>query len=335
MFQGSGGQKRSRRRTAKPQRSRRGFKPDEEQGDEAQTDKADNEGRNRTNNGGIDCLIEADQVTGGRARARFRGLRDGVRNPDDVVGCGDVGKERENDGGDADELKRSRESASPGSIAAESTNRAAQREESQKQPSAVQRYFEMHLLTNYHEMQPSPQRRKLESWAVLVLSCCNLMARALLLILAVCCVTVGAHAADPEPLIGTWTLSGQTIDGRTVESEPITLRIYPAKASMAGELEFAYSMPVNGIHLVSLRFVSVHLDGRESSVQDVRGHQIGTVKIAKVSPLEYTEIVEGPNRPKAVGKLLLSADKKQLTSASDTPRAGSGTTHAVQVFVRH
>ena len=124
--------------------------------------------------------------------------------------------------------------------------------------------------------------------------------------------------------------SRATVNGQKVDAENMTLRIYTA----GDGLEFAYSMPVNGIHLVSLKFTSVHLDGREGSVEDVRGKKVGTVRITKVSPSEYKAVIEGSNRPRAVGKMSLSPDNKTLTSESDTAANGNGASHAVQVFSR-
>lgn len=141
-------------------------------------------------------------------------------------------------------------------------------------------------------------------------------------------VVMAVHAFAAEPLIGTWTLSTQTIDGKQVDHDPLTLRIYPA----GDGVEFAFSTPVNGIHLVSLKFASVHIDGKEGIVQNVQGKQIGTIKITKTGTLEYREVIEGPNRPKASGKMTISADNKTLTSESATE--GSNTSRAVQVFLR-
>ena len=137
-------------------------------------------------------------------------------------------------------------------------------------------------------------------------------------------------ASAAEPLVGTWKLSSQVIDGRKVDAEPVTLRVYPA----GGALEFAYSMPVNGVHLVSLKFTSVHLDGSEGAVENVQGKKVGTVKITRTRPLAYQAVIEGVNRPKAVGKMTISPDRQTLTSESDSTVPGKGATHAVQVFTR-
>ena len=138
-------------------------------------------------------------------------------------------------------------------------------------------------------------------------------------------------ACAAEPLVGTWKLTSQNIDNHPAAIDPVTLRIYPA----GDALEFAYSMPVNGVHLVSLKFTSVHLDGGEGKVQNVQGKDVGTVKITRTGPLAYRAVIEGANRPKAVGKMTVSPDRQTLTSESDSTLPGKGATHAVQVFTRN
>lgn len=148
------------------------------------------------------------------------------------------------------------------------------------------------------------------------------MPRKLIWLLFLLLAIVTAQAVTTEPLVGTWTLSSQTVNGRKVDSDQLTLRVYP----VGDALEFAFSVPVNGVHLVSLKFTSVHLDGRGGSVQDVRGTKIGTVQVTKVSPLEYKAVMEGANRPKTVTKMTISTDGKTLTSESDKS--------TIQVFTR-
>ena len=142
------------------------------------------------------------------------------------------------------------------------------------------------------------------------------------------CLIALARAADVDPLIGTWTLSGQTINGQKVDSDPLTLRIYPA----GNALEFAYSVPVNGVHLVSLKFTGVSLDGREGSVKNVRGENVGTAKVTKSGPLEYKTVLHGANRPTVTGKMTISADNKTMRSESDSQ--GAEAAHTVQIFLR-
>jgi hypothetical protein len=134
-------------------------------------------------------------------------------------------------------------------------------------------------------------------------------------------VVLAARAAGTEPLMGTWILSSQTVNGQKVEHEDMTLRIYAA----GDGLEFAFSTPVNGVHMVGLKFSSVHMDGKPGSVEDVKGKKIGDVTVTKVAGSEYKAVLEGPNRPKSVSKMTVSADDKTLTSES----GGS-----VQVFSR-
>jgi hypothetical protein len=134
-----------------------------------------------------------------------------------------------------------------------------------------------------------------------------------------------ARAWAAEPLLGTWKLMSQVINGQKVDSDPLMLRIYKS----GDALEFAYSVPVNGIFFVSTTFASVHLDGSESDVNDARGKKVGTVKITKAGPSEYKAVLQGPNRPTATPKLTIAPDGKTLTSES-----GAGTSAAVQVFSR-
>jgi len=136
---------------------------------------------------------------------------------------------------------------------------------------------------------------------------------------------VPAWAAESEPLLGTWKLVSQVVNGQKTDSDPLMLRIYKS----GDALEFAYSVPVNNIFFVSTTFTSVHLDGSESDVKDARGKKVGTVKITKSGPSEYKAVIQGPNRPTASSKLTVSPDGKTLTSES-----GSGTATAVQVFSR-
>ena len=134
-----------------------------------------------------------------------------------------------------------------------------------------------------------------------------------------------ARAWAAEPLLGTWKLASQVVNGQKVDSDPLMLRIYKS----GDGLEFAYSVPVNNIFFVSTTFTSVHLDGSESDVRDARGKKVGTVKITRAGPSEYKAVIEGPNRPTASSKLTVSPDGKTLTSES-----GVGTAAAVQVFSR-
>ena len=152
-----------------------------------------------------------------------------------------------------------------------------------------------------------------------------LVRTALLLLLTV----AGLWAS--EPLVATWKLTSQTINGQKITTDELTLRIY-----ISGDgLEFAYSVPVNGVHLVSTRFTSVHLDGREADVRDVQGKKVGTVKISKSGASEYKAVMEGPNRPTASAKMTVSSDGKTLTSESLAKVPGRGETKTLQTFARY
>ena len=136
-----------------------------------------------------------------------------------------------------------------------------------------------------------------------------------------------AQARAAEPLLGTWRLTSQEVGGQTINPEPLTLRITQSGPA----LEFAYSVPVNNINFVSNRYVS-RLDGTAADVKDVQGTKIGTIKITRTAPLQYSVIMQGQNRPSVSGKMTVSADGKTLTSESDANVPGRGSVHTVQVF---
>jgi hypothetical protein len=138
------------------------------------------------------------------------------------------------------------------------------------------------------------------------------------------------QAAAVEPLVGTWKLTSQSVNGQKADSEDLTLRVYPA----GDGYEFAYSTPVNGIHLVSMKFKSVQFDGRTGSVEDVRGRTLGTVRVSKTAASQYDAVIEGPNRPKATAKMSVSSDGNTLTSDSSATGSAKGDSHVVQIFSR-
>jgi hypothetical protein len=132
-----------------------------------------------------------------------------------------------------------------------------------------------------------------------------------------------------EPLVGIWKLVSQEVAGQKMDPDSLTLRVLQNGAS----LDFAYSVPVNGIQFVSMRFSS-HLDGTEGDVQNANGLKIGTVKVSKADPTEYKVILQGEKRPTANGKMKVSADGKTLTCESDSKTPQQETRHTVQVFAR-
>jgi hypothetical protein len=138
--------------------------------------------------------------------------------------------------------------------------------------------------------------------------------------------------AAPEPLLGTWRLDSQEVNGQKSNSEPLTLKI-----SQAGDkLAFAFSVPVNDVYFVSTSY-TVKLDGSEADVKNAKGDKVGTVQMSPGGPLQYKLILKGPNRPDSSGKLTVSPDGKTLTSEQDTAQAGPGgrSIHSKQIFSRY
>jgi len=133
-----------------------------------------------------------------------------------------------------------------------------------------------------------------------------------------------------EPLSGRWLLVSQEIGGQKKPAEELMLRINPAGKAF----EFAYSVPVNDIQFVSLKF-SVRLDGSEADVLNANGQKIGIVKLTKSGASQYKIILQGQNRPTASGTMTISADSKTLRSESDSSGPGqAGVIHTVQIFAR-
>lgn len=141
-----------------------------------------------------------------------------------------------------------------------------------------------------------------------------------------------AVSAAPDPLIGTWRLDSQEVNGQKSHSEPLTLKI-----SQAGDkLAFAFSVPVNNVYFVSMSY-TVKLDGSEADVKNANGDKVGTVQMMPAGPSQYKIVLRGPNRPDSSGKLTVSPDGKTLTSEQDTLQ-GSPTgrsIHSKQLFSRY
>src|SRR5262249_5648954 len=117
-------------------------------------------------------------------------------------------------------------------------------------------------------------------------------------------------AAD-EPLVGVWKLERQEMNGEKADFEPLTLRI----AQSGDKLGFAFSVPVNNIHFVSMRYV-VRLDGSAGEVKNSQNETIGAITMTKVSPSQYRFVLSGKGRPETTGTLTVSADGKNLISES-------------------
>jgi hypothetical protein len=133
----------------------------------------------------------------------------------------------------------------------------------------------------------------------------------------------------PEPLVGTWQLDHQELNGQTKETEPLTLRIAPE----GDKLAFAFAVLVNNIDFVSMTYTA-KLDGTEADVKNAQGVKLGTIQITTLRPSHYRLLLKGANRPETTGSLTVSADGKTLTSESDTVLADHSA-HLVQTFSRH
>ena len=140
-------------------------------------------------------------------------------------------------------------------------------------------------------------------------------------------IAMGQARAD-EPLIGVWKLEAQELNGQKTDFEALTLRI----AQSGDRLAFAFSVPVNNIHYLSMQYV-VRLNGTESEVKNGQGEKIGSIKMTKSGPFVYAFTLEGQNRPQTSGKLTVSADGKSLISESDGTQAGKSV-HLRQRFGR-
>ena len=144
-------------------------------------------------------------------------------------------------------------------------------------------------------------------------------------------LATAAYAA-PEPLLGTWRLDSQEVNGQKTDAEQLTLKVSQASDKLA----FAFSVPVNDVYFVSMTY-TVKLDGSEAEVKNSRGEKIGTVQITSGGPSQYKLILKGPNRPDSSGKLTVSPDGKTLTSETDTVQGGQGgrSMHSKQLFSRY
>ncbi len=157
------------------------------------------------------------------------------------------------------------------------------------------------------------------------------MKRLLLLSAAVVIVTSAAFAA-PDPLIGTWRLDSQEVNGQKSNAEPLTLKV----SQDGDKLAFAFSVPVNNVYFVSMTY-TVKLDGTEADVKNSKGEKMGTIQVTSVGPSQYKLLLKGPNHPDSSGKLSVSADGKTLSSEQDTVPGGSSarSMHSKQLFSRY
>src|SRR5271155_3536019 len=152
-------------------------------------------------------------------------------------------------------------------------------------------------------------------------------------LVTVACVTLQiASAWAAEPLVGTWRLDSQEVNGQKSNSEPLTLKV-----SEAGDkLAFAFSVPVNNVYFVSMTYIA-KLVGSETEVKNSQGEKIGSIQVTSTGPSQYKLLLKGPNRPDSAGKLTVSPDGKTLTSETDTVQGGQGgrSMHSKQVFSRY
>jgi len=145
-------------------------------------------------------------------------------------------------------------------------------------------------------------------------------------------LTAVAAFAASDPLVGTWRLENQEVNGQKSNAEPLTLKI----SRDGDKLDFAFSVPVNNVYFVSMSY-SVKPDGSEADVKNANGEKVGTVQLSAAAPAQFKLVLKGPNRPDSSGKLTVSADGKTLTSEQDTVAAGPAgrSMHSKQVFSRY
>jgi hypothetical protein len=136
----------------------------------------------------------------------------------------------------------------------------------------------------------------------------------------------------PEPIVGTWRLDSQEVNGQKRNSEPLTLKV----TEEGDKLAFAFSVPVNDVYFVSMTY-TVKLDGSEADVKNSRGEKVGSIEMTSAGPAQYKIILKGPNRPDSAGRLIVSSDGKTLTSEQDTAPGGPSAraTHSKQLFSRY
>ena len=155
------------------------------------------------------------------------------------------------------------------------------------------------------------------------------MRRAVLKSAALTLLALIASGWAAEPLIGTWQLDHQELNGRKKETEPLTLRI----SADGDKYAFAFAVLVNNIDFVSMSYTA-KLDGTEAEVKNAQGVKVGTIQITTLRPSHYKLLLKGENRPETTGILTVSADGKTLTSETDTSMADRSA-HLVQSFSRH
>jgi hypothetical protein len=138
-----------------------------------------------------------------------------------------------------------------------------------------------------------------------------------------------APAWSAEPLLGTWRLGHQEINGQETSSEPMILKVTKAGDKFA----FLFSVPVNNIYFVSMSY-TVKLDGSSADVKNAHGDKVGFIRITPNGPSQYKIVLNSPNRPDSDGKLTVSPDGKTLTSEAESMKDGRRI-YSKQTFLRH
>jgi hypothetical protein len=154
------------------------------------------------------------------------------------------------------------------------------------------------------------------------------MRRTLVVAVAAAIQLAMVHAWAAEPLIGTWRLDRQEINGQKTNSGPLTLKI----TQTGDKLAFEFSVPVNQAYVVSMTY-TLKLDGSEADVKNAQGQKVGTIRMTSSAASEYKLILKGGDRPDSSGKLTVSPDGKTLTSEAGTIQSGRSI-HSKQLFLR-
>jgi hypothetical protein len=115
-----------------------------------------------------------------------------------------------------------------------------------------------------------------------------------------------------EPLVGTWLLERQELNGAKSNFDPLTLRI----GEKGDKVAFAFSVPINNVHYLSMTYI-VGLDGTEGDVKNGQGEKLGVIKVTKTGAGQYKFTLSGTNRPQSSGSLSVAPDGKHLTSESN------------------
>jgi len=134
--------------------------------------------------------------------------------------------------------------------------------------------------------------------------------------------------AAPEPIIGTWQIQHQELDGQKKETEPVMLKV----STDGDKYVFAFMVPMNNLYATTMTYTA-KMDGSESEVKNYKGAKVGTVKLTSAGHAKYKLVLKSENHPESNAILTVSPDGKTLTSESDASPAGH-VQHLVQTFSR-